>query len=218
MNKLLKVAIWPIVLAPVIYLVAVWNSLPDRLPLHFNIRGEADRYGNKTEFWLTIGGLVLLSILIYLFLPLIYKIDPKRTAGENKARLPKLAFSIALFLSFIGCFIVYSAETGSMKLNSQLFIAGMGLLWCILGNYMYNIKSNYFIGIRLPWTLNDENNWKQTHRLAGKLWFAGGLLIILSAFILPSTVTNYLFIVVTVLIIFIPVIYSYNYFRKHKKA
>ena len=105
-----------------------------------------------------------------------------------------------------------------MKLNSQLFIAGMGLLWCILGNYMYNIKSNYFIGIRLPWTLNDENNWKQTHRLAGKLWFAGGLLIILSAFILPSTVTNYLFIVVTVLIILIPVIYSYNYFRKHKKA
>ena len=218
MNKLLKVAIWPIVLAPVIYLVAVWNSLPDRLPVHFNLKGEADRYGSRTEFWLTIGGLTLLSILTYLLLPLIYKIDPKRTAGENKSRLPKLAFSIALFLSFIGCFTVNSAETGSMKMNSQLFIAGMGLLWCILGNYMYNIKSNYFIGIRLPWTLNDENNWKQTHRLAGKLWFAGGLLIILSALILPSMVTNYLFVIVTACIILIPVIYSYSYFRKHKNA
>lgn len=218
MNKLLKVIIWPILVAPAIYLAVVWNSLPGRLPVHFNIKGEADRYGNKTEFLLTVAGLTVLAILIYLFLPLIYKIDPKRTAGENRARLPLLAFSIALFLSFITCFIVNSAETGNMKMNGKLFAAGLGLFWCLMGNYMYNIKSNYFIGIRLPWTLHDENNWKETHRLAGKLWFGGGLLIIFAAFILPSAIVVWLLITVAIITILIPIIYSYSYFRKHKNV
>jgi uncharacterized membrane protein len=218
MNKLLKIITWPLLMAPAVYLALVWNALPDRLPLHFNIKGEADRYGNKTEFLLTIGGLILLAILIYLFLPLIHKIDPKKTAGENKTRLPRLALGIALFLSSITCFVINSAETGNMKMNSKFFAAGLGLFWCLMGNYMYNIKSNYFIGIRLPWTLHDENNWKQTHRLAGKLWFGGGLLIIVSAFMLPSAVVIWLLIIVAIITILIPIIYSYSYFRKNKKA
>jgi uncharacterized membrane protein len=216
MDKLLKVVIWPVVLAPLIYLAVVGNDLPERLPVHFNLKGEADRYGGKTEFFLTSAGMTVLAILIYLFLPLIYKIDPKRTAGENKLRLPRLAFTIAFFISLLNCFMINSAETGNTKINGSLFAAGMGLLWCLLGNYMYNIKSNYFIGIRLPWTLHDENNWKQTHRLAGKLWFGGGLLIILTAFVLPQTIIIYLLISITLLIILIPVIYSYSYFRKQK--
>lgn len=217
MNKLLKIIAWPLLLAPAVYLAIVWNSLPDRLPVHFNIKGEADRYGGKTEFLLTISGLILLAILIYLFLPLIHKIDPKKTAGENKTRLPRLAFGIALFLSFITCFVINSAETGNMKMNGNLFAAGLGLFWCLVGNYMYNIKSNYFIGIRLPWTLHDENNWKETHRLAGKLWFGAGLLIILTAFILPLSIVIRVLIIISILTVLIPVVYSYNYYKRHKK-
>lgn len=217
MNKLLKVIAWPLLLAPVVYLTFVWNSLPDRLPVHFNMKGEADRYGDKTEFLLTIGGLTLLAILIYLFLPLIHKIDPKKTAAENKARLPRLAFGLALFLSFITCFLINSAVTGNMKMNGKLFAAGFGLFWCLMGNYMYNIKPNYFIGIRLPWTLHDENNWKETHRLAGKLWFGTGLLIILIAFILPLSIVTPVMIIILILTALIPIVYSYSYYKQHKK-
>ncbi|NCT74478.1 MAG: SdpI family protein [Chitinophagaceae bacterium] len=93
----------------------------------------------------------------------------------------------------------------------------MGAFWCILGNYMFNLKPNYFAGMRLPWTLHDEENWKETHRLAGKLWFAGGILILLLAFLLPSRVVLIVFISITMIITFIPMAYSYMLYRQKQK-
>ena len=64
-----------------------------------------------------------------------------------------------------------------MEIGMRYVFAGVGLLLCLIGNYMHTIKPNYFAGLRLPWTLNNEDNWRKTHLLAGKLWFVGGLVI-----------------------------------------
>jgi uncharacterized membrane protein len=93
----------------------------------------------------------------------------------------------------------------------------MGLLFMLLGNYMKTIKANYFIGIRTPWTLEHESVWNSTHKLAGKLWFVGGLAIVISSLLTGNKFNGIFFISVTILLAFIPIIYSFLEYRKLKK-
>jgi uncharacterized membrane protein len=217
MKKLLNLTAWVAILAPGVYLINSWNNLPEKVPMHFDFQGNPDRYGSKTELVTLVFFLTVMTIAIYLFFPLIYKIDPKKSAPENKARLKKMGFAITLLLSFMTFFIIYSSRIGSISLNMNLLVAVLGAFWCILGNYMFNLKPNYFAGIRLPWTLHDEENWKETHRLAGKLWFGGGILILLLAFLLPPKVALIVFVCITMIITFIPMVYSYMLYRQKQK-
>jgi uncharacterized membrane protein len=81
---------------------------------------------------------------------------------------------------------------------------------------MHNIKPNYFAGIRLPWTLENEENWKKTHLLAGKLFFAGGLLIAILCLLTPVIISIILFITITIIVTIIPGVYSYRLYKKQK--
>ena len=93
----------------------------------------------------------------------------------------------------------------------------MGVLFIILRNYFKTLKPNYFIGIRTPWTLKNDKVWKATHILTGKIWLIGGLLVVFIGLILNEELNLILFLIITVLIIFIPVVYSYLEFMKEKK-
>jgi uncharacterized membrane protein len=93
-----------------------------------------------------------------------------------------------------------------------VFIA-MGLLFALIGSNMYNIKPNYFAGIRLPWTLESEDNWRRTHRFAGKLWFFGGLCIALIAFVFTGDPALYASAAITAAVVIIPIIYSYSIYK-----
>lgn len=216
MNKFFKIIAWPVLLAPLAYLALAWDSLPARVATHFDIHGNPDKYDSKSGMWLYISIIVAVSIAIYILLPLTYRIDPRKTAVDNKTRLQRLAFVLAIFISFVGCLLINSSIQGKIRLNMRLVFGSMGLLWCILGNYFYNIKPNYFAGLRLPWTLNDEDNWKKTHWLAGKLWFAGGLLILAAALFLPRTSVIVTTVCIALLIIMIPAVYSYKLYKKKK--
>ena len=90
-----------------------------------------------------------------------------------------------------------------------------GLLFVVVGNYLPKTRQSYTMGIKLPWTLNSEDNWNKTHRLAGFVWVIGGVITIVSAF-LP--VGRWLFMAVLAGIILIPVAYSYLYYRKEISA
>ncbi|MFT3678394.1 MAG: SdpI family protein [Chitinophagaceae bacterium] len=217
MKRLLNLTAWLAIVAPGAYLISIWNDLPVKVPMHFDFQGNPDRFGSKTELVTMVIIFTVMAAAIHLFFPLIYKIDPKKSAPENKARLKKLGFAITLLLSFISFFIIYSSRSGSISLNANLLVAVLGAFWCILGNYMFNLKPNYFAGMRLPWTLHDEENWKETHRLAGKLWFAGGIVIFLLAFLLPSRIVLAVFICITMVITLIPMIYSYRLYRQKQK-
>jgi uncharacterized membrane protein len=216
MNKIIKTIIWPIILVPAAYLALVWNKLPQKVALHFNLEGTADKFGSKNELLIMIIVLTILVAAVYIFLPLVYKIDPKKTAIANKTRLQRLGFAIALFISFVDCMIINSAEQGGLRFNIRLIFGSIGLLWCIIGNYMHNIKPNYFAGLRLPWTLNNEENWRKTHLLAGKLWFAGGLLIGITCLFISGNLLLILFFCITIIITIIPCIYSYRLYRSQK--
>lgn len=214
MEKIMKRIIWLFIAAPAIYLGIIWNTVPDTIPLHMNLKGEIDRLGDKRELIIAVGILTSINILVYLLLPKVYKIDPKRYAAENKSRLYRIAFSISVFIAGVICLLIYSSARGNIEFGTRFIMAGAGLMIAVVGNYIYTIKPNYFAGIRLPWTLNNDENWKRTHLLAGKLMFIGGLIIAVTCLFTSLVVS--IIILITVLLIIMTAIFLYSY-RIYKK-
>lgn len=219
MKRLIQTLIWPIILAPAAWLAIVWNIIPETVPMHYNLKGQVDRYGNKNELLIMICILTVVNAGIYLLLTNLHRIDPKKKyTKENLPRMRSLAFAICMFISSITCFIIYSSMHPETSFNSKFITVGIGLLFVIIGNYMYNIKPNYFAGIRLPWTLENEDNWKKTHLLGGKIWFAGGLLIVLLSLFAPDHLMFILMFSIIALLVIIPVIYSYKLYKNNQKT
>ncbi len=203
---------WPlilIVLLPFVYLAFIWNELPASVPVHWKLNGEVNRYGNKQELILIP---VLLSLLTYVILLVVPKIDPKNRIDKMGNKYHQLKFILVLLMSFLSIYIIYMASNESAPdLDNILLI--LGVLYIVFGNYFQTVKPNYFIGIRIPWTLENETVWHETHKLGGKLWFIGGLLIVATILLFPKDISLVIFIVITVIIILIPVVYSYNKFK-----
>lgn len=202
-----------IVLLPFIYLAYIWANLPAEVPLHWNLQGEIDRYGDKSELLLIPILLPLLTYLIFLIVP---KIDPKNKLKNMGNKYRSIKVLLTVFMSILALFILYSSKNQSLS-NPNYIILLIGVLYIILGNYFKTIRSNYFIGIRTPWTLENETVWKETHKLGGKLWFLGGLIVVLGSVILDEQSNFTLFITLTIIIALVPVIYSYFKFQEVTK-
>jgi uncharacterized membrane protein len=204
--------------APLTYLAITWNNIPEQVVLHYNAKLEPDRIGNKSELSLVAGILAAVSFLVYLLLQNIHVFDPKRKTKDSSAVFSKLAIGVVVFISALGCIIIASAAEGDVVLSRFLFPL-IGLLFAFIGNYMHSIKPNYFAGLRLPWTLSDDENWRKTHKLAGKLWFWGGLLFAIISLFIPAKAVIWLFIPLMLVLVLIPTIYSYRFYKaKSKKA
>jgi len=210
----MKKIAWLFIIAPAIYLAIVWNTLPETIAMHFNLKGDIDRYGSKNELATMIMILIAVNALVYLLLPQVYRIDPKRYAAENKGRLFRIAFAVSVFTSAVLCLIIYSSIHGNIKFSMRFILAGVGLMLAVVGNYIYNIKPNYFAGIRLPWTLNNDENWKKTHLLGGKLLFGGGLLIAVICLFTPFLFSMITLFTILLLVIMTTCIYSYRLYKK----
>ena len=216
MKKWIFQLAWPIMLARLVYLWVRWSGLADQIPVHYGANGEADRIGAKSELLVAVGVLTAVNMAMFLILPRIYKIDPRKTAADNKSRLKGIAFAVSLLVSLIAFIIVDSAGKTTLKFQYKWIFAALGVFWCVLGNYMYNIKPNYFAGLRLPWTLNNEENWRLTHRLAGKLWFGTGILLLILAFLLPASWLVFVFMAMVFITVMVPVVYSYRIYAAGK--
>lgn len=218
MDRLLKRIVWLIILVPVVYLAIIWKKIPEQVALHFDLSGKPDRFGNKNELLTMTAILTVMSAVIYLILTNIYRIDPKKYAVENKGRLHRLAFGVVVFMSALLCLILYSSSQGNIRFNTSFILAAVGLLFAFIGNYMHNIKPNYFAGFRLPWTLENEENWKRTHALAGKLWFAGGIFLAVICLFLPAKIGFIVFFSTMMVLTIIPAIFSFRFYQKTKRA
>ncbi|MCB0464079.1 MAG: SdpI family protein [Aequorivita sp.] len=214
MNFKKELPILAIVLLPFIYLVYVWNELPNKVPMHWNIKGEIDRYGDKSEMIIIPFILPLFVYLIFLVVP---KIDPKNKLNKMGGKLQAIKFLLTTFMSIFALFIIYTAKNQSFS-NPNYIVLLIGVLFIILGNYFKTIKPNYFIGIRTPWTLENETIWKATHKLGGKIWFVGGTLIVVFSLILDKSLNFMIFMIITGLITIIPIVHSYLMYKKVRKT
>ncbi|MFH4967036.1 SdpI family protein [Gaetbulibacter sp. M240] len=199
-----------IVAAPLAYLAFVWNSLPETVPLHWNFKGEIDNWGDKSSL---IFITCLMTLFMYGLLSVIPLIDPKKKLQYMGQKYYNLKFFLLLFMAALAMFIIYSAKEQAIHNPNLLFIV-LGLLFVVFGNYMKTIKANYFIGIRTPWTLESEAVWKKTHTLGGKLWFVGGLAIVVCCLIFNKDISSRIFLTIVITISVIPILYSYFLYRK----
>ncbi len=202
-------------LLPAVYLLFVYSSLPQTVPMHYDLEGNVNQYGSKNEF-LTFQSVMLgVPALVYLLLKFLPAIDPKKQVKYGESTFQKLAFGIVIFLSALNIAITFATIHHGFKINKLIFPL-IGLLFAFMGNIMNSIKPNYFAGFRTPWALENEDNWRATHRLASKMWFFGGIILTITSLLLPSETSEIVFMCILGVMVLIPFIFSYKYFKKHQ--
>lgn len=202
--------IWVVMLLPIVYLFMVWGKMPDTVPTHFGIDGKPNDWSHRSTLVYLVCGMTFGIYLLFLVVPAI---DPKGRIKAMGNNYFKLKFVLMLAMALLATLVVHAALTGSIGGNTIFLIAGG--MFMFLGNYMQAVKPNYFIGIRTPWTLENETVWSRTHRLCGRLYFVAGLLTIILSFAVKSAIT-YIFVPLILTATIVPVVYSYILFRKLK--
>ena len=197
--------------APFLYIAWIWDKLPESVPTHFGIDGKPDAYGSKISFLIPVVVLMVAGLGAYFLIKNLEKFDPKRAKQMSENTFHKLAMLLLVFMSCLSLYVVHS--TLQSGLGSFLFVL-MGLFFAAMGNLMHSVKPNYFIGIRLPWTLSNDENWRKTHQLASKVWFVGGLVVAALGLILPEKIAIFALFGIIIVICLIPIIYSYREFKK----
>ena len=188
-----------------------WESIPETIPLHYNYLGEPDNWGNKVN-------LLYLAIFIpigsYVLLLLAEFIDPKKKISSMEGKFYSIRVVFSVIMSGIILIIAYANVNKLVSIDHYIYIL-LGILFVFLGNYFNNLKPNYFIGFRTPWTLENETVWRRTHQKCSIVWLIGGLIII-AVNIIPVLIPIALPINVGILLIIvaIPIIYSYMEYRK----
>ena len=217
MNKKFLLSQAAIILAPVLAALYFWDALPDQIPRHYNIHGEVDAYASKGFVFF----LPAINLVLALILNVIPKIDPR---SENFAKfrpvyngivLGLLAFMSTLSLSeiFTQAGVTFIRPMQTVHLLGYL----LGLLFIVLGIYMKDIEPNYFVGVRTPWTLENAEVWRRTHRFSGKLFVAAGLALV-GLRIIASTAVFFAGMTAVILgVTLVCVVYSYMEFQKEKK-
>ena len=195
-------------LIPVIVGLLLWNKLPDPMPSHWNIHGEVDGWSSKA---FTVFGLPALMLALQWVCIFASMADPKYQNYNPK--MIKLMFWICPVIGLVLCCMVYPQAMGYSVPIEIIMPLLMGVLFIIVGNWLPKCQQTYTMGIKLPWTFASEENWNATHRFGGKVWFFGGILTILTAF----WGSFLLLIGILVVMVILPTIYSYLYYRKHEK-
>lgn len=194
---------------PMLAGLALWNRLPDQMNIHWGSGGSA------AAKYLTVFGVPLLLLATHWICMLFTAADPK-----NRRQHPKaigLIFWIAPMVSLAACGLLYSIAFGR-ELNAEcLLVIPMALLFLIIGNYLPKIRQNSTLGIKVYWALWSEENWNMTHRFSGRLWVLGGAAILVSM-LFPGDFYLIVMFVAIIILAFAPVLYSWLYFRKQRKA
>jgi uncharacterized membrane protein len=204
--------------APFVVLGLWWKQLPTRIPVHWNFFGEVDKWGSRFSLLLAPLSAVILIALLR-FLP---SIDPKlrRTAGEHgrmPAILPVVRLTLLLLFDLIFALQIAVSLGANVDSNRIIMIALLVVLG-VMGNFFGNLRPNYFVGIRTPWTLRDAQTWRATHRLGGRLIVFGSLLLLTSQFFLSTRLFGWLTGCALFFLVVWAVLYSWHHFQRHGAA
>lgn len=193
------------ILLPILAGIILWDKLPDQIPTHWNAQGEIDGWSSKT---FAIFGLPLIMLAVQWLAVIVTCSEPKRRNHSEK--ILNFVFWIVPVLCILLSALMYSVAMGKEVPVESITPALVGLLLIVLGNYMPKCKQNYTIGIKIPWTLNSEENWNKTHRFAGWLWVIGGIFIIATSLFSLIWISLPAIAILTL----IPIIYSYILHKK----
>lgn len=186
-------------LLPIVYGGLLWQYLPQQLPIHFGIDGQADQYAPKL---IAVIGLPVLIITVnYVIIR-----SMKNKGIDNQKVFTVLIWSLPLLLNVVQIVTFMHALNYHINIGSVI-LPVIGLLFIVLGNYLPKTTPNYMVGIRLPETLHNSENWQKTNRLGGfTMVFAGFILLITG--IIGNMIAVIGLIVAMVITILVPAVYA----------
>ena len=200
--------------AALVFSAAVYSRLPEQVPTHFNLAGEPDDWTGR--FWATFM-MPVMGILIYLMFHLFPRISPRRANLERFEDTYWLIANATIgFLAALHVLVLGRALGWPIDITSAMLL-GVGAMFMVIGNVLPRTRSNWWIGIRTPWTMESESVWRATHRLAGKTFMIGGAITIIGA-LLPADIRPWVAMGALGIGGFIPVVYSYLVWRRERAA
>lgn len=211
MSKKNRFLLWKIIIVLAMLVLWRWmyDKLPAQVPMHRNARWEVNGYGSRLWSVLILPCISILFLVLFFFIP---KLDPKRARYKEFATAWEwiqmiLLLFFAYFYAIIFTIILHPG------ISIIPFISWwIGVLFLVLWIAMKHVKSNYFVGIRTPWTLANEEVWDKTHALWAWTFGGAGFLCIIAAFLWNAIFP--VFLLVIVLWAIIPVVYSYFIYKK----
>lgn len=194
--------------------LAAYPYLPERVPIHWNIRGEVDGYGSKQWAAFLTPGVMVALLALFRALPWLspksFTLDTFRGTYE---------FVVALMMglmAYIQGLMLWSAWAGPIDMGRAL-TAGICLFFMLTGNVLGKVRRNFFMGVRTPWTLASERVWIDTHRLAARLFVAAGLIGFIVCLAVGGPVAFTATFVLILVAAFVPAIYSLVHYKRLEK-
>ena len=197
-----------ILLIPMIAGLLLWDQLPEQVPTHWGINGEVDRWSSKGFAVFGISPIMIVMQWVCLFASTL---DPRYKNYNHK--MMKLVLWICPAINLILHAMMYTTALGYSLSVEVIMPLLVGAMFVVIGNWLPKCEQTYTMGIKLPWTLNSEANWNATHRLGGKVWVAGGIFTMISALF----GNFWLLLVVLIVMVVVPTVYSYLYYRNYEK-
>lgn len=205
-----RILVWVPAIVPVILTALFYPRLPASIPMQWDFGGEV---GYEPKWHLFI--IAALAPLFAVLFPLMPKIYPRRKSYDKFA--PSYLLFQAMMMLFVilmvGIVLIESLRPGSVRVGRTI-CPFLGVLFAVIGNMMPKFRQNYFCGIKTPWTYADEVVWTRTHRLAGRLMFAAGLLGIVSTLLPGDVLMAVVFFVPLIISVVVPVLMSYIWYRQ----
>ena len=201
-NKKTLIITSIVTILPVLIGIICWNRLPEVMATHFGFNNEANGFSSKA---FAVFGLPMILLAVLWVGAFVTAHDPKRQNISPKTF--SLMLWIAPVISLVAATTIYPVNLGyelDIAFFSELLV---GLMFIIIGNYLPKARQNYTIGIKIPWTLANEENWNRTHRLAGYLWMICGILMILIS--LTRFVPAEWLVGIFLIMVLVPCIYSF---------
>jgi uncharacterized membrane protein len=196
-----------LVLAAIGASLTLYSAMPAKIPTHWNIRGQVDGYGDKSWALFMLPGAMAGMMLLFALLPTISP-KPFQVTTFRSTYLYIMVLVVALF-GYIHL-LTLMAATGRHIDFPRVMIGGMYLFFIALGNVLGKVRRNFYIGVRVPWTIANDRVWNDTHRLAAWLCVIGGLIgfaINLVGYPMVSLIPVGVALVV-------PIVYSYFRYRE----
>ena len=210
-NKTTLIISSLITLSPILIGLILWNSLPEAMTTHWGIDGAADGSMSRA---LAVFLMPLLLLGLHWLCVMITARDEKNL--DQNGKVVSMVLWIVPIISLVTSGIIYAVAMGAEPSVVLFIIPILAIMFIIIGNYLPKCKQNNTIGIKLVWTLANEENWNATHRLAGRVWFIGGFLM-LPLMLAPDMIAIFAVLPIAIMLGLIPTVYSYLYYQKQVK-
>ena len=207
-NKGILIITTLITALPILVGLILWNQLPEQVATHFNFAGEADGWSSKA---FAVIGLPLILVGVHVICTVATLADPRKQNISDK--IFRLVLWITPCISLLVMGGTYAYALGYDVDIARVTMILMGVVFVLLGNYMPKCRQNYTVGIKVPWTLADPENWNKTHRFAGWLWTGAGIVFL--GMSLTGKASPAIMLGLILAVALVPMIYSYVYYVRH---